>query len=142
MQDENNSDVVGNASESKEQTTILLAEDDRFVSDIYKRKLTLDGYRVLHAQDGREALRFMDQEVPDLVLLDIMMPVIDGMEVLEKMKGDARLKKIPIIMLTNLAEKEHIERSTSLGANGYIVKAHFTPSEVTAKVREVLEKQK
>lgn len=121
---------------------ILLAEDDRFVSDIYKRKLSMDGYGVLYAADGREALNFLEAQIPDLVLLDIMMPVIDGMEVLEKMKGDDRWKKIPVIMLTNLAEKDNIEKSISMGANGYIIKAHFTPSEVMVKMREVLDAQK
>lgn len=124
----------------KQKVTILLAEDDRFVSDIYKRKLDTEGYEVLFAPDGREALKIMEEIVPDLVLLDIMMPFVDGMEVLQKMKGDPRWKFIPVVMLTNLAEKENIEKSISMGADGYIIKAHFTPSEVMQKIRTVLEK--
>lgn len=130
------------ATEPLKRETILLAEDDRFVSDIYRRKLDMDGYTVLFAPDGREALKILENNIPDLVLLDIMMPVIDGMEVLQTMKGDERLKNIPVVMLTNLAEKDNIERSVSMGASGYVIKAHFTPSEVVQKIREVLDKQK
>ncbi len=120
------------------KTTILLAEDDHFVSDIYKRKLASDGYEVLFAEDGREALKILEENIPDLVLLDIMMPFVDGMEVLQKMKEDERWKSVPVVMLTNLAEKDNIEKSIAMGANGYVIKAHFTPSEVVQKIKTVL----
>lgn len=139
-QDRDSTENVAGVTVSGKQETILLAEDDRFVSDIYKRKLSEDGYRVLHAQNGREATEFLEKEIPDLILLDIMMPVMNGIEVLESIKKEDRLKDIPVIMLTNLAEREQIEKCTSLGSNGYIVKAHFTPSEVTERVREMLNK--
>lgn len=120
------------------KTTILLVEDDHFVSDIYKRKLASDGYEVLFAPDGREALKALEGTIPDLVLLDIMMPFVDGMEVLQKMKEDERWKNIPVVMLTNLAEKDNIEKSIAMGADGYVIKAHFTPSEVVQKIKTVL----
>lgn len=129
-------------TEEEKKITVLLAEDDRFVSDIYKRKLGTDGFDVLFAPDGREAVKILEETIPDLVLLDIMMPFMDGMEVLQKMKGEDRWKKIPVVMLTNLAEKENIERSISMGADGYIIKAHFTPSEVVQKIKTVLDNKK
>lgn len=125
-------------SEEAKKISILLVEDDRFVSDIYKRRLGLEGYEVVFVSDGRDALNILEKMTPDLVLLDIMMPVVDGMKVLEKMKGEDRWRKIPVIMLTNLAEKEYIEKSIAMGADGYIIKAHFTPSEVMQKIKNVL----
>lgn len=119
---------------------ILLVEDDVFVSDIYQTKLTHDGFAVVAARNGLEAIKILETEVPDLILLDIIMPYVDGMEVLKKIKGDDRLKKIPVILLTNLSEKEKIDKALEIGADDYLIKSHFTPSEVMEKINALLNK--
>lgn len=118
--------------------TVLLAEDDIFVSDIYNLKLQKEGFEVILVPDGREAIKRLETETPDLIMLDIMMPYMDGMDVLEAIKKDDRLKNIPVLMLTNLSEKENIEKAMKMGANDYLIKAHFTPSEVINKVKALL----
>jgi DNA-binding response OmpR family regulator len=122
----------------EKKRTVLLAEDDIFVSDIYNLKLQKEGFEVILVPDGREAVKRLETETPDLIMLDIMMPYMDGMDVLEAIKKEDRLKNIPVLMLTNLSEKENIEKAMKMGANDYLIKAHFTPSEVIGKVRALL----
>lgn len=117
---------------------ILLVEDDVFVRDIYNTKFGNEGYEVIVAENGMEALKKLETIRPDIILLDIMMPYMDGMEVLTKIKEREMLKKIPIIMLTNLSDKERIDFSISQGANEFIIKSHFTPSEVMQKIKTLL----
>lgn len=121
--------------------TVLLAEDDNFVSDIYNLKLQKEGFQVILAQDGREAIKYLETEVPDIIMLDIMMPYADGMDVLAAIQKDEHLKHIPILMLTNLSDRENIDRAMSMGASDYLIKAHFTPSEVVQKVRELIKQK-
>lgn len=112
-----------------------------FVSDIYLTKLNKEGFHVELAINGREALKKMEMLVPDMVLLDLMMPYVDGMEVLAFMKKNEKLSSIPVLILTNLSEKENINRAMQLGANDYVIKSHFTPSEVLEKVQSLLNKK-
>lgn len=121
---------------------ILIVEDDPFLSEMYVTKLLQEKYDIETAADGREALKKIKEIKPELVLLDIVLPKMDGFEVLQKIKKDPELQNIKIIALTNLGQKEEVDKGLALGANDYIVKAHFTPSEVVAKVREVLGNQK
>ena len=121
--------------------TILLVEDDAFVSDVYSARFKEEDVCFVLASDGREAMKKLKEDTPDVVLLDIMMPYMDGMEVLEMMKKSDDWKDIPVLMLTNLSEKENIERAMKLGADDYIIKSHFTPSEVSDRVRVLLEKK-
>lgn len=114
---------------------ILLVEDDIFVKDIYNHKLTADGYEVAMVGSGTEALEFMEKRKPDLILLDIVMPYMDGKEALGRIKEKEEWKKIPIIMLTNLSEAEDINETESLGADKYLIKSHFSPSEVSEKIK-------
>jgi len=120
--------------------TIMIVEDDSFVLDIYQTKLEQEGYDAVPAINGVEALKKLESEIPDLILLDIVMPYLDGLDVLKKIKEDERLKRVPVILLTNLSQKEQIEKGMGLGADDYLIKSHFTPSEVLAKVRNLLEK--
>jgi DNA-binding response OmpR family regulator len=119
--------------------TILLVEDDAFVSDIYQTKLTQEGYGVVLAENGLEAMKRLAEAVPDLILLDIVMPYMDGMEVLGKLRTDEKWKNIPVILLTNLSQKEEVEEGLKGGANDYLIKSHFTPSEVVTKVKALLK---
>lgn len=122
-----------------DKKTILLVEDDAFVSDIYETKLGQVGFSVVLAENGVEAVKKMEEKIPDLVLLDIVMPYMDGMEVLRKLKEKEEWKKIPVILLTNLSEKEKVEEGLNLGANDYLIKSHFTPAEVVEKVNALLK---
>ncbi len=101
-------------------------------------KLEKEGFSVVRAFDGEEAVKKIFDERPDLVLLDIILPAVDGFEVLKRLKEDPQTAKIPVIMLTNLGAKEDIERGFQLGARDYMIKAHFTPGEIVAKIKMVL----
>jgi DNA-binding response OmpR family regulator len=120
--------------------TILLVEDDTFVSDIYQTRLEQDGYKLIMAGNGLEAMKKMEEGIPDLILLDIVMPYMDGIEVLKKLKAEEKWKKIPVIILTNLSQKEEVDEGLEIGADDYLIKSHFTPSEVVEKVKKLLEK--
>lgn len=126
--------------ENQSKPKIMIVEDDSFVMDIYQTKLSQEGYAVLPAENGAEAIKELEKEVPDLVLLDIIMPYVDGLQVLKKMKADERLKNIPVILLTNLSQKENINEGLGLGAEDYLVKSHFTPSEVLEKIKKYIKK--
>lgn len=114
---------------------ILLVEDDPFIADIYHVKLGDEGYEVLMAGNGLEAVKRLEEgEKPDLMLLDIVMPYMDGREVLKKMSETEEWKTIPVILLTNISEKQQVEEAFKYGAKDYLIKSHFTPSEVVDKV--------
>jgi len=119
---------------------VLIVEDDPFLSEMYATKLTQEKFEVEIAIDGKEAVRKAKELKPDLILLDIVLPKMDGFEALQKIKKDPETQKIKVIALTNLGQKEEVEKGLKLGADDYIVKAHFTPSEVIAKVRDVLKR--
>jgi len=120
---------------------ILLVEDDRFLSDMYSTKLAESGFEVELAVDGEEGLAKIKEKKPDLVLLDIVLPKKDGFEIMQEVRKDESLKNVLIIALTNLGQKEEVEKGMKLGANDYIIKAHFTPTEVDAKIRALFAKQ-
>ena len=125
------------------ETAILLVEDDSFISGMYQTKLTSLGWRVEVVEDGEAAWQRLQQDpLPDLVLLDIVLPKKDGFEILEGLRQDERTKNLPIILLTNLGQKPDVERGVKLGADDYIIKAHYTPTEVVEKITNLLEKKK
>jgi DNA-binding response OmpR family regulator len=109
------------------------------LSGIYATKLELDGFSVVTARDGEEGLKAAFKEKPDLILCDVLMPKLDGFEVLKRLKADAQTKDIPVIMLTNLGQKEDVEKGLEEGATDYLIKAHFVPAEAVAKIRKVLK---
>ncbi|NCU41483.1 MAG: response regulator [Candidatus Moranbacteria bacterium] len=118
---------------------VLLVEDDVFVSDVYSTRLSKEGYQVFLMNNGRDAVGWLETNTPDIVLLDIMMPYMDGIEVLKELRQKDSCKEVPVIMLTNLSEKENIREALSLGANDYLIKSHFTPSEIVTKVNVFFE---
>jgi len=118
---------------------ILIIEDDSFLSEMYSTKLIQEGFETEIAVDGEQGIDKIKNIKPDLVLLDIVLPKMDGFEILESVKKDPEFKNIPIILLTNLGQKNEIEKGLSLGADEYIIKAHFTPTAVVAKVKEILK---
>lgn len=122
-------------------TTILLVEDDKFLEDIFSTRLQNEGFNVIVAGDGEVGLKLASEKHPHLILLDIILPQMDGWEVLEKLQGLELVKDIPVILLTNLGHEEDVEKGLKSGAAGYLIKAQYTPTEVINKVKEVLEKR-
>ncbi|MFA6106938.1 MAG: response regulator [Patescibacteria group bacterium] len=120
---------------------ILIAEDDSFLLSMYANKFEMENFTVFMAEDGKKALRIALKELPDLILLDLMLPAMDGFEVLKELKGDEKAKGIPVILLTNLSQRDEIERGIKLGAMDYLIKAHFMPSEVVEKVKNILNRE-
>lgn len=122
-----------------ETLSIVLVEDDSFISGMYQTKLSSQGFQVELFEDGEQAAARLAQDpLPDLVLLDVVLPKKDGFEILEELRGNARTQKLPVILLTNLGQKPDVERGVKLGADDYIIKAHYTPSEVVEKIKQVL----
>jgi CheY-like chemotaxis protein len=117
---------------------ILLVDDTEFYQKAYKNKLTTEGFLVTTANNGVEALKALSQVVPDIILLDLMMPVMDGFKVLQAVKADARLKVVPVIIFSAKGATEEIEQAIKLGANDYLVKATTTPNKVLEKIKQVL----
>jgi DNA-binding response OmpR family regulator len=118
---------------------ILIIEDDTMISNMYRMKLTQDGFTVIAAEDGATGLETAKKEKPDLIMLDVILPALDGFSVLEELKKDSSTKNISVIMLTNLGTDEDVKKGQELGAVDYLVKANFTPSDVSKKVKEVLK---
>ncbi len=119
--------------------TILFIEDDKFLRELVIQKLIKEGYETSQAVDGEEGLKKIKEEKPDLVLLDLILPGIDGFEVLAKMKEDPVLAQIPVIILSNLGQREDVERGLKMGAVDYLIKAHFTPGEIIEKIKNALK---
>ena len=119
---------------------ILIIEDDQFLSELITKKLDEEGFKVVLALDGEKGWDMVQKEKPDLILLDLLLPGIDGFEVMERMKKDQTLSKIPIIVISNYGQESKIQRAMSLGAKDYLVKANFTTGEIADKVRSVLGK--
>ena len=116
--------------------TILLVEDDTMISSMYGTKFEQSNFEVLMANNGADGLELALANKPDLILLDIIMPQLDGFTVLEKLKADPKTKNIPVILLTNLGTEEDIKKGQELGAKDYLVKANLTPAEVLDKVKK------
>jgi len=118
---------------------ILIVEDDKFLRELIAQKLIKEGYDIAEAVDGEKGIKSIKEEKPDLVLLDLILPGIDGFEVLAKIKEDPVLSQIPVIILSNLGQKDDIERGLKIGAVDYLIKAHFTPGEIIEKIKAVLK---
>jgi len=123
-----------------QKTKVLIIEDEEMLVNMYISKFTKEGYEAEKAENGKIGLEQAKNIKPDIILLDIMMPEIDGFMVLKNLKEDVDTKDIPVIMLTNLGQEEDIEKGKRLGAIDYLVKANLTPGQVVAKVKEVLNK--
>ena len=118
---------------------ILIVEDDKFVRELIVQKLTEEKFEVSSAKDGEEGVKKAESEKPDLILLDLILPGIDGFEVLSRIRKNPETEKISVIVLSNLDEKGDVDRGVKLGANDYLIKAHFTPKEIVEKVRSILK---
>lgn len=120
---------------SDKKPQVLIVEDDFALSDAFGMILSASGYDIHRAHDGKEALEYLENHMPDAILLDILMPVMDGREFLKHYKNDYH---VPIVALSNLDAKGDIEEVLSLGANKYILKSSVTPDALTKIVKEIL----
>ncbi len=118
---------------------ILIIEDDKFLRELIAQKLTKENFEASEAVDGEDGIKKIKSEEPDLILLDLILPGIDGFEVLSRMRGDPALAVIPVIILSNLGQKEDVEKGLKLGAVDYLIKAHFTPGEIIDKIKAALK---
>lgn len=117
---------------------VLIVEDDQLIARMYQKIFTFEHFDVVMAANGEEGLDKARSEKPTLVLLDVMMPKMNGLEVLEKLKADPATKAIPVIMLTNLAGQQDAETALSKGAVKYIVKSQYDPKQIADMVKEIL----
>ena len=121
-------------------TVLLIVEDDPLMNRMYNKIFTFEGYKVVSAGDGVEGLQKVRDEKPTVILLDIMMPKMNGLEVLDKLKADPETKSIPVVMLTNQNDERDITEAKKMGIAGYIVKSAATPSEVVNEVMKIIKK--
>ena len=124
--------------DSKFNSKILLVEDDKMLADMYITKFTKEGLEVMRAEDGAEGLEMAQKHKPDLILLDIIMPKLDGFAVLRELKRPMRIINMHILLLTNLGQSEDVEKGKELGADDYFIKANHTPAEIVEKVKYML----
>jgi DNA-binding response OmpR family regulator len=119
--------------------TVLMAEDDDFLSGIYKQKFEMEGLKVVMLRDGEKVLKEAQKKLPDIILLDILLPKKDGFTVLGELKSNQTTKNIPVIILTNLGQKENVQHGIEMGAKDYLIKSHFRPTEVIEKIKKILK---
>ena len=117
---------------------LLVVEDDEFLVKMYESGLTKEGFDVTTAGNGEEGLQKAGEIKPDLILLDLIMPKMDGFTCLEKLKEDNAIKRIPVVILSNLGQDSDIKRGMEMGAEGYLIKTDFTVKQVAEKVRKIL----
>lgn len=122
----------------KKKTKILVVEDETFLVKIYTVKLKKEGFDVEIATDGESAVEAAESYKPDMILLDLILPKMNGFEALEEIRKQPAMKKTPVIVLSNLGQDEDIKRAENLGADGYLVKANFSIQDVVQKIKDVL----
>jgi len=115
---------------------ILVVEDESLLSELLRKKLADEGYYVFLAKDGEEGLEQIRTQKPDLVLLDIVMPRLNGFEVLERMRKDSSIKDIPVIIISNSGQSTEIEEAKHKGVVDWLIKTEFDPIEVVKKVKK------
>ena len=126
-----------------QKPTILLIEPDAFLADIYEKNLTMNGFKVVTAKTGEKGLFLAGSKEPVLILLEVALGKENGFEILARIKNDKKIKKIPVIIITKLGQKKDVEKGLMLGAADYLIKIHFSPSEIVDKIKRVLaENQK
>src|SRR3972149_5847319 len=117
---------------------ILLVEDDSFLRDLISQKLKREGFNILEALDGEDALKKAKSEKPHLILLDLILPGIGGFETLKQIRADDEIGKTPVIGLSNRGQKDDVEKAKRLGATDYLIKAYNTPGEIVGRIKQIL----
>lgn len=124
---------------SPKSPKVLIVEDEKMLAEMYATKFSMEGFDAFKAFDGEAGLTMAKEVKPDIILLDIIMPKLDGFAVLKQLRDEADTKTTPVILLTNLGQDEDMKKGKELGATDYFVKANHTPAEVVNKVRAVLK---
>lgn len=125
---------------SNGEIKVLLVEDDKFLRDICGTKLIKEGFQVVEAVDGQEVLKMIEKEHPNIILLDIVLPSMNGFEVLSKIRANANqdIAKTPVLMLSNLGQEDDVKKAMELGASDYMIKSNFTAQEIADKIKKTL----
>lgn len=118
---------------------VTIVEDDKLLADLLSKKLSASGWALSHAIDGSEALKVIRQEMPNIIILDILLPGMDGFEVLKVLKSDEALKHIPVLLLSNLGQDKDVEKGKQLGAASFLVKATVSLDEILDEMKKILE---
>lgn len=130
--------MAGHANTAPDDVTVLLVEDDPSVAQMYRLKLELDGYTVHVAGDGLMALEEAEAERPDIIFLDLQLPKLDGMGVLEALQSNPATRDIPVVILSNSTERELVERGVQLGALDHLIKNQTPPARLSQRLRGLL----
>lgn len=123
-----------------EGVTILIIEDDKYLNDLLCKKFEGEGFNAIAAIDAEQGLQSLKSNKPDLILLDLLLPGMHGFEFLETIKKDSSTKDVPVIIISNLGQKEDIDKGLAMGADDYLVKAGVTLDEILLKVNNLLQK--
>lgn len=119
---------------------VLIAEDEKILRDLMVSELEQNGFSVFAAEDGLKAWDLIDKEEPEVLLLDLLMPTMNGYELMYKVRSDSRFRITPILVLSNSGHVEDINRAYQCGANDVLIKANFIPMQLTEKVQKLLKK--
>jgi len=126
---------------AKKKKTILIVEDDKYLSKAYSIKIKNAGFNILLSSNGLDGLSIAKEKKPDLVVLDLLLPRVDGFEFLKRIKADEKTKNIPVLAISVLGQKADQERAMALGAEEYFIKTEYKLEEIIEKIREYLEKK-
>jgi DNA-binding response OmpR family regulator len=118
---------------------ILFIEDDPLINKIYSTRLKADGHEVFAAENGEDGLKMVGEVMPDIIVLDVMMPRVDGFAVLEKLRADDRFKNKPILMYSNLNNEDEIKRAKQMGVTEFLIKANLSPTQMVAKIKQYID---
>lgn len=127
------------STEMNGRKLVLVVEDDTFLADVHKNKMAKEGFEVVIVSNGQEALKFLEKRKPDIILLDLIMPIMDGFETLKNIKENPKTKDIKVVILSNLSQEEDKQRLIDMGVSDYIVKANVSFREIVEKVKMYLE---
>ena len=138
MEDKNTTPATNINSDECKGKTVLVIEDDKFLRELLIRKLKNDGFDVRSAVEADSAFAILVECKPSVIICDLILPGADGFEILRRLKTDPKTVNIPVIILSNLGQKEDFEKATTLGAKDFMVKSNFTLDEIVAKVKGIV----
>ncbi|MEK7552607.1 MAG: response regulator [Patescibacteria group bacterium] len=127
-------------NETEKQKHVLIVEDDEFLRSLTAKRLEKEGYRIDVAVDGENAISLLETIKPDIVLLDLLLPGKDGFEVLKNIRASATVKTVPVVIFSNLGQKEDIQKANALGVEDFLIKANFTLDDVVSKINKLVGK--
>lgn len=130
--------VASPAAQTEAKKFVLVIEDDKFLRELLVRKLSSEGFDVLNAIDADAAFAILSERKPNVILCDLILPGVDGFEILKRIKADPKISDVPVVILSNLGQKDDLDKAMGLGAKDFMVKANFTLDEIVTKVRSIV----